>query len=57
MEGVLSLTKATTLVNEYLLSMGTMHVGWSCVYSAHLRMEPMITLILDGQQGSEDDKA
>ena len=60
MEDGLGLTQVTSLVNDYLIQNGRTlngktHVGRSAVYNCHLRMGPVLTPILDEQQGSDSD--
>ena len=53
----MSIKQATAEVNEFRASVGRGHIGISAVNAAHKRMNPVITRILDRQQGSDDDVA
>lgn len=54
MESGLGLTQTTRLVNVYRREEGLLDVGRSAVHSAYLRLEPVVTQILDAKQGSYD---
>lgn len=54
MEAGLGLTQTTKLVNVYRQEEGLADVGRSAVHSAYLRLEPVVTQILDAKQGSYD---
>ena len=54
-EGGLSLTQTTYLINLHREARGLQVLGRSAVYSAHLRLNPVVTPILDAKQGSFDE--
>jgi hypothetical protein len=54
MEQGLGLKQTTFLVNVYRREIGLIDVGYSAVHSGYLRLEPVVTSILDAKQGSYD---
>jgi len=55
MEAGYGLIQTTALVNEGRSKKGESHVGMSAIRTAHHRMAPTVTAILDAQQGSDND--